>query len=192
MIETEKSNLDSIKEGVKAAEESATGFMNPGTKTKKRGPYKKTKEKSAKTDAGPSTASAEQPKAGSEESIQQTAMILKPVFALGSQACSRWADTPHALATPSELETVSTATAAVVEKYAPQMLDKYGAELILFATVGMYGARVVTLKRARDAEKGRFVQNGANQQTAPFHPPQVQTEDVAKETVAEPEFAMPN
>lgn len=195
MFEPEISKMDEIKSGAAEAESGNAQFMQPGTKVKaKRGPYKKegkTKKAEAKSESG--TAHPDQPKPGSDESIAQTAMILKPVFAIGSQLVAKWADTPEAMMMPSELETVSAASASIIEKYMPSMLDKYGAELILFTTVGMYGARVVTLKRARDVEKGRVSRNGgANQQTAPFHPPQVQTNEIPNETVVQTDFASPN
>ena len=164
-IVDEKTTIDEIKDSAAQGEAEGSGFMDPGTK-KKRGKYKKreSKKDAPKQASGPSSDDQK-----AEQAQIPTKQILMPLVALGSSAAAKWADDPRAAMAPAEMECVATVAGQLIDKWIPNVLDKYGLEAMFVIVLSQYTVRVVQLKRARDLDKGARGITG-NQNPAPFSP----------------------
>lgn len=145
------SKLDDLKS--KAAEqESQMGSLDPGSKL---GPKKspgRPKGSTKKKESEEIKASPKEP----EEPQVPTPVILKPILNVFSKGViAPWVGDPRAAMTNEELEGASQALGMVVDKYLPNVLNKYGPEFMCIMVFGQYGLRCYAMKRvlAEDNKK---------------------------------------
>lgn len=143
---SENPELDLIKEKAAEMESNGAGLMEPGTQVKKKKgrPKKTDAEKAAKSEKSEKSDSVE--KSPDEISIPTKVIFLQTLPAL-SNACVRFARTPQAAMQPQEMDAVAGLLAALMDKYAPNALNKYGLEITTAVMIGQYGFRVYQLKK---------------------------------------------
>lgn len=139
--------ITEIKEKAAQAESESGALMEPGTAVKaKRGRPKK--DKSEKLDNSK--------KANSEKSSESTVddvptkVILMPALGMVSQAAVKFARHPQAAMAPQEQDMMAELLSKLLDKYAPNALNRYGLEITCVVILGQYGARVYALKAAVD------------------------------------------
>ncbi len=160
-----------------ASESIGADAMAPGQKVKgKRGrPSKEEQAKKAKMQKdsvlGPQP-SQSGPQASPQASVISSKEIGKPIAQFISSTAVSYVGDPRAGMTPDELENLSLALGLVMDKYMPDLLNKYGPEAMLCICMGQYGIRVMAMKKYLDAEKAQKVKNV----TTPENPKPIQTE----------------
>lgn len=136
-----------------AADQAGEGqFMNPGQKVKKpRGRPK-----------GSGSAKQENKKIGEAQDAQKseepqipTSEVIKPLINLISVGGAAYAGDDRARMKPEELEAGAMALGLVMDKYLPDMLNKYGPEIMCCMVFGQYGLRVMAIKKINDIENAK-------------------------------------
>jgi len=163
-------NLEKLKDTAKEVEQSSSTFMEPKIDKKKDGrgrkpmtDQEKAEAKKLRAEKQKIDAKASQAKGPAADSTASTAsgpsfaipssQIMQPV-ALGlSSLAVRYAGDPRAQMTPDESNAFCEIGGKLLDKYAPNVFDKYGLEAVLLITLGMYGTRVIALKKVIYAEK---------------------------------------
>lgn len=146
--------------------ESENAFMEPGQKLKtpgKRG--RPTKEEAAKR-ASEQKAKASQKSAGPQSgpapqvppeiaalSQLPSKELAKPLVRGVSALAVSYVGDPRAQMNPDELEAIAMSLGAVMDKYMPGLMSQYGPEMVLALNLGMYGVRVVAMKKVLEHDR---------------------------------------
>lgn len=153
----------------KASEQAqSAAFMEPGEKIKstKRGrPKGSVKEKTAKKigEAGPQAGASQDTR--SEPQGIPTAQVVRPLVNLISVGGAAFAGDDRARMKPEELEAGAMALGMVLDKYMPDLINKYGAEITCLMVFGQYGLRVYAIKKLNDLEKAQAQNKGPDAPT---------------------------
>lgn len=106
--------------------------------------------------------------------------IIKPLVNVLSVGVAGWIDDERAIMKPQELDSAATALGMLIDKWMPNVLDKYGPEVMCLMVFGQYGIRVMALKKVKAIDKILEEEKRQNQdlprepQTQnPFSSPQV-------------------
>jgi hypothetical protein len=172
-------NINKLDQIASSAKESiGTDAMAPGQKVKgKRGrPSKEEQAKKAKMQKdsvlGPKPTFDPSTAAQVNQSVISSKEIGRPIAQFISSTAISYVEDPRAGMTPDELENLSMALGLVMDKYMPDLLNKYGPEAMLCICLGQYGIRVMAMKKYLDAEK----KSQAQKVMTPENPKPVQTE----------------
>lgn len=160
-------NLEKLKDTAKEVEKESSTFMEPKIEKPKgaKGRPKMSDEEKAskakdraekqKNDAknqqskGPDT----QQQASQSGFHVPSAQIIAPLTIGISAIAVKYAGDPRASMTPEESGAFCEIGGKLLDKYAPNVFDKYGLEAVLLITLGMYGTRVIALKKVLAMEK---------------------------------------
>lgn len=162
----ENIELNEIKEKAIELEGENQKFMDPGSQVKpKKGRGRPKKEKSEKKE------NPEKAPTQDTEPIPDipTKVIIAQALPLVSNAMVKFAGHEAARMQPDEMDSMASILAALMDKYAPSALSKYGLEITALVICGQYGFRVYQVKSAVDAERER--------QKYAFKPPQTEQPD---------------
>lgn len=146
----ENIELNEIKEKALELEGENQKFMDPGSQVKpKKGRGRPKKEKSEKKE-NQDKAPPESP-----ENVPEipTKVIIAQALPLVSNAMVKFAGHEAARMQPDEMDAMAGIFAALMDKYAPSALSKYGLEITALVICGQYGFRVYQVKSAVDAER---------------------------------------
>lgn len=160
-MENQIDKVKDLAEMAAEAEKDGLAFMEPQLKKEKskRGRPKKSEQK-----AKAENSDTPHKKAHSEEPQIPTKEIIKPLCVGISKAAESWAHDPRAGMTPDELEAIAACSGALLDKYMPDMLGKYGLEAAFVLTMGAYGTRVYALRKLHYLEeKERRAHQAANE-----------------------------
>lgn len=144
-MEEIKSASESIIEKAKVSEQnSSSSFMEPEIKeTKKKvGRPKKTDKGSLDNESPKKSESKENPAFNIP-----TKIICYPLVKGVSVVGYNYVKHPQAALTSQEIDDMAQALAMVIDKYAPEALNKYGPEIMLATSLGTYGLRLYALKK---------------------------------------------
>lgn len=143
-------NLENLAGEVKSLEGEKT-LMQPGIKAKeKRGRGRPRKE------SGPSMSPPPQADTMSPQpQVVQlpTKDIVKPVFQIISTWAGRAVKDKKAEMMPEEMDAITTASAMVLDKWAPLLVGSFGAEIMLVTVLSTWGMRVYAIHSTNEQEK---------------------------------------
>lgn len=144
-MEEIKSASESIIEKAKISEQnSSSSFMEPEIKeTKKKVGRPKKSESFKKENADKDESKKENPAFNIP-----TKIICYPLVKGVSVVGYNYVKHPQAALTSQEIDDMAQALAMVIDKYAPEALNKYGPEIMLATSLGTYGLRLYALKKA--------------------------------------------
>ena len=145
-MEEIKSASESIIEKAKVSEQnSSSSFMEPEIKeTKKKvGRPKKSDKGSLDNESSKKSEQKENPAFNIP-----TKIICYPLVKGVSVVGYNYVKHPQAALTSQEIDDMAQALAMVIDKYAPEALNKYGPEIMLATSLGTYGLRLYALKKA--------------------------------------------
>lgn len=142
--------LNPSEEIIKKAEEneksSESQFMSPKDKKseKKRGrPKKEFKDEELKKD---------NPEKEAPKFNIPTKVICYPITKAISAAGVSYTNEPRAALTPDEAEGMAEALGLILDKYMPDVGNKYGPELMLSLSLGQYGLRLYAIKKLKEEQ----------------------------------------
>lgn len=148
-FESPKSRISELAEKAKEQEQS-TPFMEPGQKQKK-GPGR---PKGSSKKAEPKIGQASQAKPDPEAPPPiPTSQVIKPVVNLLSAAGAAYCEDERGRMKPEELENGATALGMVIDKWAPDLINKWGPEIMCGMVFGQYGLRVMAIKKIKTLEE---------------------------------------
>lgn len=140
--------LEEVKQ--KAAELDAEGGSlmepTPPKKSKRGRPKKEKSEFSGKKENPEKSQQDESPKADMVKPI-----IRNSVLPLISNAAADFAGDPRAAMAPGEMDVMTDLMCALLDKYAPNALGRFGLEITTVAFVGQYAYRVHKLRQLTKA-----------------------------------------
>lgn len=143
-MEENKSASESIIEKAKISEQnSSSSFMEPEIKETKKKPGRPKKAESIKKDSTEKSESKQDPAFNIP-----TKIICYPLVKGISVVGYNYVKHPQAALTSQEIDDMAQALAMVIDKYAPEALNKYGPEIMLATSLGTYGLRLYALKKA--------------------------------------------
>lgn len=140
----QESNTEKILKNARESENISGGEnpLIPEPKTpKKRGP--KPKNKDAQESKGPEIKMPD---------IDSKVLCL-PLCKVISNGAVQFAGHEAAGMTKNEMLSIAESLGLILDKYAPGILAKYGAEALLLLAVGQYGARVISIRS--DVQKAK-------------------------------------
>ena len=159
-------NLEKLKHTAKEVEQDSSTFMEPKIekpKGSKGRPKMSDEEKSqkAKERAEKQKSEAKNQHSKGPDTPQSqnsgfhvpSAQIIAPLTIGLSALAVKYAGDPRASMTPDESNAFCEIGGKLLDKYAPNVFDKYGLEAVLLITLGMYGTRVIALKKVLAMEK---------------------------------------
>lgn len=157
-VEQTKSPFGELKDQAKTDESNGKGFMKPGARSK---PGRKSNAERARlkaeAEARGETKSEPQQKA---QGIP-TSEIVKPLVKLMSTAAEAWCEDQRAAMSAGELEAGANALGMLLDKWGPDMVTKWGPEIMCGMVFGQYGLRVYALKKLKafeEMEKEHFAE----------------------------------
>lgn len=134
-------SLQELKDTAKEVDNNSGGFMEPKLEKQKgkRGrPKKEASEEKSKPGPGPAP----------EPEIQiPSSSIMKPIAGVLNNAAVRIAEDGRAKMTPDEENAFCEIGGKLLDKYAPNVFDKYGLEVVMVLTLSMWGQRVYQLRQ---------------------------------------------
>lgn len=141
-MEEIKSASESIIEKAKVSEQnSSSSFMEPEIKETKKKVGRPKKSDSIKKE-NPSAEQKQDPAFNIP-----TKIICYPLVKGVSVVGYNYVKHPQAALTSQEIDDMAQALAMVIDKYAPEALNKYGPEIMLATSLGTYGLRLYALKK---------------------------------------------
>lgn len=84
-----------------------------------------------------------------------SSVLCLPLCRVMSNAAVSWTKEPKAAMTQAEAMSMADAMGAMLDKYAPGILEKYGAEAIFFLAVGQWSYRVYEIKAEKIKEENQ-------------------------------------
>lgn len=144
-MEEIKSASESIIEKAKVSEQnSSSSFMEPEIKeTKKKVGRPKKSDKGSLDNENPKKSESKENPAFNIP----TKIICYPLVKGVSVVGYNYVKHPQAALTSQEIDDMAQALAMVIDKYAPEALNKYGPEIMLATSLGTYGLRLYALKK---------------------------------------------
>lgn len=156
----EEIKLSPSEEIIKKAEEneksSESQFMSPKEKKteKKRGRPSKSAQSEKSDDIKKENIEKENPKFNIPTKVV-CYPITKAVSALGVS----YTNEPKAALTPDEADAMAEAMGLILDKYMPDIGNKYGPELMLGLSLGQYGLRLYAIKKLKEEQLKRNTVN---------------------------------
>lgn len=145
-----KPESESIIEKAKQSEAAgASAFMNPEPKLAKKGPGR---PKGAKSET---KSKDERPKDEPKKAFIETKVLCYPIAKAVSIAGVSYTGDPRAAMSPDEAEMVAGALGGILDKYLPDAMQSFGAEIALTVAMGQYGLRLYAIKKSNDDAKRR-------------------------------------
>lgn len=137
--------IDQLKDQARQDQSQAAPFMEPAPKKGRGRPKKsdKSEPKASKAEAPPQSKPIDIP----------TKKMVYPLVNLISGAAISYTQVKEAGMTPEELDGASEALGALIDKWAPDALNKWGPEIVTAMIFGQYGLRVLTIKKLVDRQK---------------------------------------
>ena len=121
--------------------------------------------------------SGPQPKAESKKSTQElpTKILCYPIVKVVSVSGELALKDKRAAMQPAEIELMAESMAVVFDKYLPQILGQYGAEIALCTAFAQYGTRLwmLSLQQQKERKEAEIIRNQP--------PPQAPPRDVGQE-----------
>lgn len=163
------SDLNQLAANAAETEKTVNPFMQPEVKSpvKKGRPPMTDEEKKQRAENQKKSASAKKPtELNSQDPSPQAAppppliidskKIMKPVCIFISNAGVNYVGDQRASMTPDEMDAIADGLGLVLDKYAPLIFEKYGAEAMLCIALGGYGLRITAMKKVLEIEKKQF------------------------------------
>lgn len=167
-----------LKDQAVDASANSAGFMQPKDNSKKKvgrpaGSTKKEKAEKQKKEAkeNPEVSQPEKPVVDIPTSVI-TVPIAKCISTLGEQ----YAGHPQARLTDEELDAMSQALGLVMDKYLPDVGNKFGPELFLGLCLSQYAIRLKQVKNSVDIERQKKVMQEQSAKTTVVVTPEPKSE----------------
>lgn len=158
--------LNDLSDSAKMAEQNTQAFMQPEVPKEKgkrgRKPYTEEEKKQkaveqaqkAKMSQSGSTAGQPSPQSQPTQGMGiQSKEIAKPIVQLISSSAVSYVGDPRASMTPDEMDNIAGAMGLLIDKYAPTILNQYGAEAMLLMAMGSYSMRIMAMKKVLEMER---------------------------------------
>lgn len=156
----ENIELEEVKEKAAELDAEGGGLMEPTPPKKGRGRPKKEKSEFSGKKTNPKKENPEK----SDQDESQKADAIKPmirhsILPMISSAAVDYAGDPRAAMHPAEMDTVTNLMCALLDKYAPNALGRFGLEITTVVVIGQYAYRVhkmrqLTLVESQVARQG--------------------------------------
>lgn len=142
-MEENKADLSELSEKAKTMEPTSLMDTPKPKKSRGRPPKEKIEAQIPK----------EEPKTAPQPQIPTSLILRTPLDIASKTVAAAYVGDMRAAMTSDELNACSEALGMLIDKYFPNVLEKYGPEVMCIMVFGQYGIRLYALKRAIEEEK---------------------------------------